>query len=149
MWVSITSDAACAAALQQAVEDYGIVDTATLQAVLHHDASGFARALCTALQAEPPPAAEIGTMTDMAVLNVATQTALTGDVVDTSTAEAMIDEAVCMMDEAEARERACCRGACACLARQRRARVCVTPEGRGPHGLCAYRKAGGRGGDRS
>ena len=45
-------------------------------------------------------------MTDMAVLNVATQTALTGDVVDTSTAEAMIDEAVCMMDEAEARERA-------------------------------------------
>ena len=106
MWVSITSDAACAAALQQAVEDYGIVDTATLQAVLHHDASGFARALCTALQAEPPPAAEIGTMTDMAVLNVATQTALTGDVVDTSTAEAMIDEAVCMMDEAEARERA-------------------------------------------
>jgi len=27
MWVSITSDAACAAALEQAVEDYGIVDT--------------------------------------------------------------------------------------------------------------------------
>eukprot|EP00966_Prymnesium_polylepis_P133620 3088650-Prymnesium_polylepis.1 len=32
---------------------------------------------------------EVGTMTDTAVLDVATQTALTGDVVDISTAEAM------------------------------------------------------------
>ena len=68
MWVSITSCAACAAALQQAVEDYGIVDTATLQAVLHHDASGFARALCTALQAEPP-AAQHHPPTDTAMAN--------------------------------------------------------------------------------
>ena len=41
------------------------------------------------------------TMTDVAVLNVATQTALTGNVVDTSTAEAMIDEALCMVAKAE------------------------------------------------
>ena len=34
MWVSIASDAACAAALQQAVADFGIVDTDALQAVL-------------------------------------------------------------------------------------------------------------------
>ena len=105
MWVSITSEAACSAALQHAVAMYDIYDTKTLQAVLQHDAAGLARALCTALQSAPP-AAEIGTMTDMAVLNVATQTVLTGNVVDTATAEAMIDETVCMMDEAEARERA-------------------------------------------
>ena len=107
MWVSIALDAACAAALQQAVVDFGVVDTDALQAVLQipEVAAGFARALCIALRVAPP-AAEIGTMTDMAVLNVATQTALTGNVVDTATAEAMIDEAVCMMDEAEARERA-------------------------------------------
>ena len=34
MWVSIASDATCAAALQQAVVDFGVVDTDTLQAVL-------------------------------------------------------------------------------------------------------------------
>ena len=34
MWVSIASDAACAAALQQALDDYGVVDTDALQAVL-------------------------------------------------------------------------------------------------------------------
>ena len=34
MWVSLTSDAACAAALQQAVVDFGVVDTDALQAVL-------------------------------------------------------------------------------------------------------------------
>ena len=92
MWVSIASDAACAATLQQAVVDFGVVDTDALQAVLKipETAAGFARALCTALRAACP-AAEVGTMTDMAVLNVATQTALTGNVVDTSTAEAMID----------------------------------------------------------
>ena len=98
MWVSIASDAACAAALQQAVVDFGLFDTDALQAVLQipESAAGLARALCTALRAAPP-AAEIGTMTDVA---------LTGNVVDTSTAEAMIDEALCMVAEAEACERA-------------------------------------------
>ena len=92
MWVSIASDAACAATLQQAVVDFGVVDTDALQAVLKipETAAGFARALCTALRAACP-AAEVGTMTDMAVLNMATQTALTGNAVDTSTVEAMID----------------------------------------------------------
>ena len=44
-------------------------------------------------------------MTDTAVLGVATQTVLTGDVVDISTAEAMIAEALLMADEAQERER--------------------------------------------
>ena len=44
-------------------------------------------------------------MTDTAVLDVATQTALTGDVVDISTAEAMVEEALCMVAEAEEGER--------------------------------------------
>ena len=109
MWVSITSDAACAAALQQAVEDYGVVNTATLQAVLHHDASDFARALCTALQAEPP-AAQHRTATDAAVpmvpmVNASSQTTA-DDVVDTATAEAMVEEALSMVSEAEEREHA-------------------------------------------
>ena len=54
--VSIASDAACAAALQQALDDYGVVDTDALQAVLEipETAAGLARALCTALQAAPP-----------------------------------------------------------------------------------------------
>ena len=65
MWVSIASDAECAAALQQALVDYGIFDTESLKAVLHFGAAGFARALCTALQAEPEA-------TDTAVLTVAT-----------------------------------------------------------------------------
>ena len=58
MWVSIASDAACAAALQQALDDYGVVDTDALQAVLEipETAAGLARALCTALQAAPPAA---------------------------------------------------------------------------------------------
>ena len=49
MWVSIASDAACAAALQQAVVGFGVYDTDTLQAVLQfpESAAGFARALCT------------------------------------------------------------------------------------------------------
>ena len=117
MWVSIASDAACAAALQQAVVDFGVLDTDALQAVLQipEAAAGFARALCNALRAAPP-AAEIGTMTDVAVLNAATQTALTGNVVDTSTAEAMIDEALCMVAEAETRERAAEKRAHAWLA---------------------------------
>ena len=68
MWVSIASDAVCATALQQAVVDFGVVDTDALQAVnIPETAAGFARALFTALRAAPP-AAEIGTMTDTAVL---------------------------------------------------------------------------------
>ena len=56
MWVSINSDAACRAALLQALDDYGIVDTATLHGVLEVAAADFARTLCTALQAAPPEA---------------------------------------------------------------------------------------------
>ena len=40
------------------------------------------------------------------MLDVTTQTALTGDVVDISTAEAMVEEALCMVAQAEERERA-------------------------------------------
>ena len=69
MWVSIASEASCAAALQQTVGNYGIFDTASLQAVLLFDAAGFARALCTALQVEPP-AAQQSTATDEKVLMV-------------------------------------------------------------------------------
>eukprot|EP00326_Haptolina_ericina_P021025 CAMPEP_0181178106 /NCGR_PEP_ID=MMETSP1096-20121128/5537_1 /TAXON_ID=156174 ORGANISM="Chrysochromulina ericina, Strain CCMP281" /NCGR_SAMPLE_ID=MMETSP1096 /ASSEMBLY_ACC=CAM_ASM_000453 /LENGTH=116 /DNA_ID=CAMNT_0023266341 /DNA_START=1320 /DNA_END=1670 /DNA_ORIENTATION=- len=108
IWVSIASDAVCAAALQQAVVDFGVVDSDVLQAVLQipESAAGFARALCTALRAVPP-AAEVGTMTDTAVLNdTAVQTALAGDVVDSTTAEAMIAEVLSMLDEANERERA-------------------------------------------
>ena len=56
MWVSIDSEAACSAALQQTLDEYGIVDTDALQAVLEDNAAGLARALCTALQAAPPAA---------------------------------------------------------------------------------------------
>ena len=64
MWVSIASDAACAAALQQALDDYGVVDTDALQAVLEipEAAAGLARALCTALQAAPPVMVDASTM---------------------------------------------------------------------------------------
>ena len=103
MWVSIASDAACAAALQQAVVDFGVVDTDTLQAVLQipETAAGLARALCTALQAAPP-AAEIMTdeQADEAQVNVGTQTSAANGMVDISVAEAMISEALCMVDEA-------------------------------------------------
>ena len=61
MWVSIDSEAACSAALHQALDEYGIVDTAVLQAVLEHDAAGLARALCTALQATSPAASAAAT----------------------------------------------------------------------------------------
>jgi hypothetical protein len=108
MWVSIASDAACAAALQQAVVDFGVIDTDTLQAVLQipETAAGLARALCTALQAAPP-AAEIMTdeQADEAQVNVGTPTSAANDMVDISVAEAMISEALCMVDEAQHRER--------------------------------------------
>ena len=49
--------------------------------------------------------ADKATMADVAVLNVGTQTVLMGDVVETSVAEAMIAEALCMLDAAQERER--------------------------------------------
>jgi hypothetical protein len=106
MWVSIESEAACSAALQQALHKYGVLDTDTLQAVLESDAAGFARALCTSLQTEGPSCSSTGTMTDAAVSTVEAgmQTCLTGDAVDTSTAEAMVAEAMCMLDAALERE---------------------------------------------
>ena len=39
LWVSLASEAACAAALQHAVAIYDIYDTETLQAVLQPDAT--------------------------------------------------------------------------------------------------------------
>ena len=54
MWVSIGSEAACSAALRQALDNYGVFDTDALQAVLDTDATGFARAWCTSLQTEAP-----------------------------------------------------------------------------------------------
>ena len=56
MWVSIESEAACSAALRQALDEYGIVNTAILHGVLEVAAADFARTLCTALQAAPPEA---------------------------------------------------------------------------------------------
>ena len=108
MWVSIASDATCAAALQQAVVDFGVVDTDTLQAVLQipETAAGLARALCTALQAAPPAAESMtDEHADEAQVNVGTQTSAADDMVDTLVAEAMISEALCMVDEAQHRER--------------------------------------------
>jgi hypothetical protein len=46
-------------------------------------------------------ATSMPSVTETVVLDVATQTDLTGDVVDIATAEAMIEEALCMVDEAE------------------------------------------------
>ena len=78
MWVSIASDAACAAALQQAVEAYCIYDTITLKSVLQYDAAGFARALCTALQAEAPSRSSTGTGPErIAVSDAGSQTTAT------------------------------------------------------------------------
>jgi hypothetical protein len=51
--VKIGSEAACSAALRQALDNYGVFDTDALQAVLETDATGFARALCTSLQQTP------------------------------------------------------------------------------------------------
>ena len=117
MWVSIASEASCAAALQQAVENYGIFDTASLQAVLLVDAADFARALCKALQVEPP-AAQQSTATDEKVLMVDAASQTTADdVVDTATAEAMVAEALCMVDEAQHRERLADKRACSWEAR--------------------------------
>ena len=97
MLVSVASDAACSAALQQALDEYGIVDTALLQAVLEIDAAGLARALCTSLQAAPPAASEPEDAVAIAVRSVGTQAAVAADdMVDTATAEAMIAEALRM-----------------------------------------------------
>ena len=62
LWVSLASEAACAAALQHAVAMYDIHDTETLQAVLQYDAAGLPRALCTALRAEAPSRSSTGTV---------------------------------------------------------------------------------------
>ena len=67
LWVSLASEAACAAALQHAVAIYDIYDTETLQAVLQHDAAGLARAMCTALRAEAPSRSSTGTQTQAAM----------------------------------------------------------------------------------
>ena len=107
MWVSIGSEAACSAALGQALDNYGVFDTDALQAVLETDATGFARALCTSLQqTEAPSVSSTGTMADADVpmVEACMQTCLTGDAVDISTAEAMILEAFSMLDEAIERE---------------------------------------------
>ena len=109
LWVSLASEAACAAALQHAVAMCGIYDTETLQAVLQHDAMGLARALCTELRTEAPSCSSTGTQTKqamrMASASMGTQT-VPDDHVDTSTAEAMVAEALNMADEAQERERA-------------------------------------------
>ena len=100
MWVSIGLEAACSAALQQALGNYGVFDTDALQAVLETDATGFARALCTSLQqTEAPSVSSTGTMADADVpmVEACMQTCLTGDAVDISTAEAMILEALSML----------------------------------------------------
>ena len=105
LWVSLASEAACAAALQHAVAIYDIYDTETLQAVLQHDAAGLARAMCTALRAEAPSRSSTGTQTQAASASMGTQT-VPDNVVDISTAEAMVAEALSMADEAQERERA-------------------------------------------
>ena len=43
MWVSIESEAACSAALRQALDNYGVFDTDALQAVLETDTAGLSR----------------------------------------------------------------------------------------------------------
>ena len=101
------SEATLAAALQQLMRDWDIYDALTLQAVLENDA-GFARALAPALwlllQEAGPSRSSTGTMTDgVAVVEAGVQTCLTGNVVDTSTAEAMVAEATCMLDDADER----------------------------------------------
>ena len=103
MWVSIASDAACAAALQQAVEAYCIYDTITLKSVLQHDATGFARALCTALRAEAPSRSSTGTVPErIAVADAGSQT--TDDMIDVLTAEAIVAEASQVGDELAAKQ---------------------------------------------
>ena len=101
---SLESEAACSAALQQAVEEYGIFDTASLQAVLQYDASDFARSLCMSLRVaprvEPPAMTGVASTADKIVQVVAE------DMVDIATAEAMIQEAMCIVSEAEEQKRA-------------------------------------------
>ena len=100
------SEATLAAALQQLMRDWDIYDALTLQAVLENDA-GFARALAPALwlllQEAGPSRSSTGTMTDGDAVEASVQTCLAGNVVDTSTAEAMVAEATCMLDDADER----------------------------------------------
>ena len=99
------SAAAVAAALQAATT---ACSRAELEARLLRDELAAADgAVAVFLEREAGRhAAEIGTMTDTVVLNLATQTALTDNTVDISTAEAMVAEALCMADEVRERERA-------------------------------------------
>jgi hypothetical protein len=64
--------------------------------------ASFSRgALCTALQAEALSRSSTGTQTDAAILMVKTGTqTLADDVLDVSTAEAMVAEALCLLDKA-------------------------------------------------
>ena len=100
MWVSITSDAVCATALQQAVVDFGVVDTSR-----HRRSASSPQEhprdccwICLGAVHRPSSSAACsweGTMTDTAVLkDTAVQTALADDVVDSKTAEAMSAENV-------------------------------------------------------
>ena len=78
-----------------------------MQSVMECDATSFSRgALCTALQAEALSRSSTGTQTDAAILMVKTGTqTLADDVLDVSTAEAMVAEALCLLDKAVERER--------------------------------------------
>ena len=66
--------------------------------------ANFIRSEAAAAAAAGRHAAEIGTMTDASVMDMGTQ-ATADDAVDTATAEAMIAEALRMVDEANERER--------------------------------------------
>ena len=66
--------------------------------------ANFIRSEAAAAAAAGRHAAEIGTMTDASVVDMGTQ-ATADDAVDTATAEAMIAEALRMVDEANERER--------------------------------------------
>ena len=69
--VDLTSDGACAAALEKAVGRYGIYDTDTWKAVLQDDAANFARCLCEALCADADRAdSEQAPLAQHAVLEV-------------------------------------------------------------------------------
>ena len=100
--VDLTSDGACAAALEKAVGRYGIYDTDTWKAVLQDDAANFARCLCEALCADgdadraDSEQAPLAKHAILEVEDVSTQT--TEDMIDVSTAEAMMAEAVQIND---------------------------------------------------
>jgi len=98
------------AVLEHMLRELGIADINTFYATVKHDAESILEVLSSetcseaarnAIAAEERLHSEMSTMADTVVQDVATQTALTGDVVDVSTAEAMVEEALCMVAEAE------------------------------------------------